>query len=88
MMAEKLQKDITIEDLNHLMDTGHIYRFPFAINREVYIISNHKPTRVMVTDMSVKQIQLNGQWYTEEEIKRIGGVFDSEFAALRSITEN
>ncbi|MBP7348277.1 MAG: hypothetical protein KA965_06300 [Butyrivibrio sp.] len=88
MMAEKLQKDITIEDLNHLMDTGHIYRFPFAINREVYIISNHKPTRVMVTDMSVKQIQLNGQWYTEEEVKRIGGVFDSEFAALRSITGN
>lgn len=88
MMAEKLQKDITIEDLNHLMDTGHIYRFPFAINREVYIISNHKPTRVMVTDMSVKQIQLNGQWYTEEEVKRIGGVYDSEFAALRSITEN
>ena len=88
MMAGKLQKDITIEDLNHLMDTGHIYRFPFAINREVYIISNHKPTRVMVTDMSVKQIQLNGQWYTEEEVKRIGGVFDSEFAALRSITGN
>ena len=88
MMAEKLQKDITIEDLNHLMDTGHIYRFPFAINREVYIISNHKPTRVMVTDMSVKQIQLNGQWYTEEEVKRMGGVYDSEFAALRSITEN
>ena len=88
MMGEKLQKDITLEELNHLMDTGHIYRFPFAINREVYIISNHKPTRVMVTDMSVKQIQLNGQWYTEEEVKRIGGVFDSEFAALRSITGN
>lgn len=88
MMGEKLQKDITLEELNHLMDTGHIYRFPFAINREVYIISNHKPTRVMVTDMSVKQIQLNGQWYTEEEVKRIGGVFDSEFAALRSNTEN
>ena len=87
-MGEKLQKDITLEELNHLMDTGHIYRFPFAINREVYIISNHKPTRVMVTDMSVKQIQLNGQWYTEEEVKRIGGVFDSEFAALRSITGN
>ena len=85
-MGEKLQKDITLEELNHLMDTGHIYRFPFAINREVYIISNHKPTRVMVTDMSVKQIQLNGQWYTEEEVKRIGGVYDSEFAALRSIT--
>ena len=88
MMGEKLQKDITLEELNHLMDTGHIYRFPFAINREVYIISNHKPTRVMVTDMSVKQIQLNGQWYTEEEVKRMGGVYDSEFAALRSITEN
>ena len=87
-MGEKLQKDITLEELNHLMDTGHIYRFPFAINREVYIISNHKPTRVMVTDMSVKQIQLNGQWYTEEEVKRMGGVYDSEFAALRSITEN
>ena len=88
MMAEKLQKEITLEDLNLLIDTGHIYRFRFALNREVYIISNHKPTRVMVTDMSVKQIQLHGQWYTEEEVKRIGGVFDSEFAALRSNTEN
>ena len=86
MMAEKLHKDVTLEDLNHLIDTGHIYRFPFAINREVYIISNHKPAKVMVTDMSVKQIQLSGQWYTEEEITKIGGVFDSEFAALRSIT--
>ena len=44
MMAEKLQKEITLEDLNLLIDTGHIYRFRFALNREVYIISNHKPT--------------------------------------------
>ncbi|MCH4193619.1 MAG: hypothetical protein LKF52_15105 [Butyrivibrio sp.] len=86
MTAEKLQKNITIDELNHLIDTGHVYRFPFAINREVYIISNHKPSKVMVTDMSVKGIQLNGQWYSEKEIDEIGGVYGSEFEALSAVS--
>ena len=85
MMAEKLQKEITLEDLNLLIDTGHIYRFRFALNREVYIISNHKPSKVMVTDMSVKGIQLNGQWYSEKELEEIGGVYGSEFEALSAL---
>ena len=47
MTAEKLQKNITIDELNHLIDGGHVYRFQFAINREVYIISNHKPSNFL-----------------------------------------
>ena len=85
MTAEKLQKNITIDELNHLIDGGHVYRFQFAINREVYIISNHKPSKVMVTDMSVKGIQLNGPWYSEKELEEIGGVYGSEFEALSAL---
>ena len=85
MTAEKLQKNITIDEVNHLIDGGHVYRFQFAINREVYIISNHKPSKVMVTDMSVKGIQLNGQWYSEKALEDPGGSSGSEFEALSAL---
>ena len=58
---------------------------PFNLNRSVYIIQRGKPQNVMVTDVSLKGIQLNGSWMTWEELDKNGGIYGSEFEALSSI---
>jgi hypothetical protein len=36
-------------------------------------------------DVGLHSIQLNGRWYDWEEIENLGGIFESEFDALRSM---
>lgn len=40
---------------------------------------------VIATDVSIRGVQLSGQWYTWEELEYMGGVYDSEFEALKAI---
>ena len=80
-----LSKNYTIDQLNHLIDTSHVFVTPFALNRTAYIVVNHKPFMVIVTDVSIKGIQLSGAWYTWDDLEATGGVYESEFDALRAI---
>ncbi len=83
--TQPLSKNLTLDQLNHLIDTGHVFLSPFGLNRSAYIVINHKPFMVIVTDISVNAIQLSGSWYSWEELDRMGGVFDSEFEALKAV---
>ncbi|MCR5100424.1 MAG: hypothetical protein K6B41_03610 [Butyrivibrio sp.] len=83
--SEILSKKISLQNLNLLIDTGHVYYFPFALNRTAYIVVNGKPSMVIVSDVSIKGIQLSGCWYSWEELDALGGVYDSEFEALTAI---
>jgi hypothetical protein len=40
---------------------------------------------VIATDVSIRGVQLSGSWYTWEEVEAMGGVYDSEFDALKAI---
>lgn len=84
--SKRLDKDLTVKEVLTLMETGHVYIMPLVVGREAYIIANKKPSKVIVTDISVKSIQLSGQWYTWEEINKLGGVYESEFGALQHVT--
>ena len=87
LRTQPLSKNLTLDQLNHLIDTGHVFMSPFGLNRSAYIVINHKPFMVIVTDISINAIQLSGSWYTWEELERMGGVFDSEFEALKAVAE-
>ena len=80
-----LSKALSIDQLNHLVDTGHVFVTPFGLNRTCYIVVNHKPFMVIATDISIRGVQLSGSWYTWEEVEAMGGVYDSEFEALKAI---
>ena len=86
LKTEPLSKSTSLDQINHLIDTGHIFVTPFGINRTCYIVVNGKPFKVICTDISVKGVQLSGSWYSWEELDRMGGVYDSEFDALKAIT--
>ena len=47
-----LNKNFTLDQINYMTDTGHIYVNPIALNRTAYIVINHKPFMVVVTDVS------------------------------------
>ena len=85
MKTLPLSRSLSLDQINHLIETGHIYVMPFALNRTAYIVVNHKPFMVITTDISIKGIQLSGAWYTWEDIENMGGVYDSEFDALKAI---
>ncbi|RKM56278.1 hypothetical protein D6853_05645 [Butyrivibrio sp. X503] len=85
MKTVPLSKTLSIDQLNHLIDTGHVYVTPLGLNRTAYIVVNHKPFMVITTDISINGIQLSGAWYTWEDIEAMGGVYDSEFDALKAI---
>ncbi len=85
MRTVGLSKTTTIDQLIHLIDTGHAFVSPFGLNRTAYIVVNHKPFMVVVTDISIKSIQLSGAWYTWEDLEAMGGVYESEFDALKAI---
>ena len=55
------------------------------MNRTAYIVINHKPFMVVVTDVSINGIQLSGSWYQWDELEKMGGVFESEFEALKAV---
>ncbi|WP_196803683.1 MULTISPECIES: hypothetical protein [Butyrivibrio] len=48
---------------------------------------NQKPFMVIVTDISLKGIQLSGAWYTWDDLEAMGGVYESEFDALKAIAD-
>ena len=81
-----LSKNITVDQLNHLIDTGHVFVTPFGLNRTAYIVVNHKPFMVIATDISIRDVQLSGAWYTWEDLEAMGGVYESEFDALKAIS--
>ncbi|MCR5656152.1 MAG: hypothetical protein K6G06_01705 [Butyrivibrio sp.] len=80
-----LNKNFTLDQINYMTDTGHIYVIPLALNRTAYIVINHKPFMVVVTDVSINGIQLSGSWYAWDELEKMGGVFESEFEALKAV---
>ncbi|MCR4868222.1 hypothetical protein SAMN02910400_00749 [Lachnospiraceae bacterium C10] len=65
--------------------SGRAFIVPFKPNTYVWIIVNHKPVRTLCMDVGLHSIQLNGRWYDWEEIENLGGIFESEFDALRSM---
>lgn len=83
--TQPLSKNTTIDQINHLIDTGHVFVTPFALNRTCYIVVNHKPFMVICTDISIKGVQLSGAWYTWEDLEAMGGVYESEFEALKAV---
>ncbi len=83
--TEMLSKNVSLDELNHLIDTGHVFVTPFGLNRQAYIVVNHKPFMVIATDVSIRGVQLSGAWYTWEDLAAMGGVYDSEFEALKAI---
>ncbi len=83
-----LSKSLSLDQLNHLTDTGHVYVTPFALNRTAYIVVNQKPFMVIVTDISIKGIQLSGAWYSWDDLENMGGVYESEFDALKAIANS
>lgn len=83
--TQPLSRNISIDELNHLIDTGHVFVTPFGLNRTAYIVVNHKPFMVIATDISIRGVQLSGAWYSWEDLEAMGGVYDSEFEALKAI---
>ena len=81
-----LSKNVSLDQLNHLIDTGHVFVTPFGLNRTAYIVVNHKPFMVIASDVSIKGVQLSGAWYSWEDLEAMGGVYESEFEALRAIS--
>ena len=86
LRTQPLSKNFTLDQINHLIDTGHIFVMPFGLNRTAYIVVNHKPFQVIVTDISIRGVQLSGAWYAWEDLQAMGGVDESEFEALKAIS--
>ncbi|MCR4758306.1 MAG: hypothetical protein K5792_10945 [Butyrivibrio sp.] len=42
---------------------------------------------VIATDISIRGVQLSGAWYTWEDLEAMGGVYESEFDALKAIAD-
>ena len=84
--VEVLDKNTSIADLVEMIKTGRVVTVPFSLNRSVYVINHHKPQNVMVTDVSLKGIQLNGAWISWEQLEQEGGIYGSEFDALNAIS--
>ena len=80
-----LSKNLTLDQINHLIDTGHAFVTPFGLNRTCYIVVNHKPFMVIATDISIRGVQLSGAWYSWVDLEAMGGVYESEFEALKAI---
>ena len=85
LKTQPLSKSTTIDQLNYLIETGHVFVTPFGLNRTCYIVVNHKPFMVICTDISIKGVQLSGAWYTWEDLEAMGGVYESEFEALKAV---
>ncbi|MBQ1902000.1 MAG: hypothetical protein II169_05570 [Lachnospiraceae bacterium] len=80
-----LDKNISIADLEDMIRSGRVFTTPFSLNRSVYVINHKKPQNVMVTDISLKGIQLNGAWISWEQLEQEGGIYGSEFDAINAI---
>lgn len=80
-----ITKDTSEKDIQLASKLERAYIIPFSINSFVWIILDGKATRTLVMDVSVNAIQLNGRWYTWDELEADGGIFESEFEALSHI---
>ena len=87
MRTMPLSKDLSLDQINHLIETGHVFFSFFGLNRTAYIVVNHKPFMVIATDISIRGVQLSGAWYTWEDLEAMGGVYESEFDALKAIAD-
>lgn len=83
--VEVLDKNTSIADLVDMIKNSKVVTIPFSLNRSVYVINHSKPQNVMVTDVSLKAIQLNGAWISWEQLEKEGGIYGSEFDALNAI---
>ena len=77
-----ITRETSQEVLSKSVHLRRAFMVPYSINDYVWIIVNKKPTRVLVTDVGINSIQLNGRWYDWDEAEKSGGVFESEFEAL------
>ena len=78
-----LNKNYTINQVLDALRVGKLVVLPFLLNEDVFVINQKK----MVTDISMKAIQLNGVWSTWEQIEAEGGIYDSEFGALTALSQ-
>ena len=86
--TEVITNDTPRDKLSRMVHLQRAFIMPYSVNNDVWIIIKGKPTKVIVTDIAVRSIQLNGRWYTWEEVEaEHGGVFESEFEALTSMAK-
>lgn len=78
-------KDTDKAVLSEASKQGRAVILPFRPNTYVWMISNGIPLKTLCMDVGLYSIQLNGRWFTWEEIENLGGVYESEFDALRSL---
>ena len=86
MKTQLLEKNVALDELYNSIDMERVYLAPLSLNQEAYIVVRGKPSMVVVTDISVYGVQLSGAWYTWEQIDKMGGVFSSQFDALKAVT--
>ncbi|WP_022748691.1 hypothetical protein [Lachnobacterium bovis] len=86
--TEKITNTTSNETFNDAVRFERAYMFPFTLNENVWICFREKQraVSVFVTDISINGIQLSGSWYTWDELEKSGGVYESEFDALRSMS--
>ena len=85
--TEAVDTNLSPEQLKDVVSRGHVYNMPFEVNQYVYMLTGGRALKVVVTDIAVGSIQLNGQWYTWEEMENKGGVYEAEFDALTAIAQ-
>ncbi len=77
-----ITKDTPQNEIHTAAKLGRAFIMPFSLNSFVWIILDGKATRTLVMDISVNAVQLNGRWYTWDELDSMGGIYESEFEAL------
>lgn len=85
--SEALDKNLSPEELTNIVRSKSVYIMPFEVNQYVYMITGGRALKVVVTDIGVGSIQLNGSWYTWEEMETKGGIYEAEFDALTAIAQ-
>lgn len=83
--TQALGKNVALDYLNYYLDMERVYLMPMTLGQDAYIVVNGKPSKVVVTDIGIKSIQLSGAWYTWEQLEQMGGVYNSSFDALKSV---
>ncbi len=80
--SELITKETSQEEVMKASRQGRAFLVHYHIDSYVWIVVNGKPTKTMCMDVGLHSIQLNGRWWTWDEIDKMGGVFDNEFDAL------
>ncbi|MBR5970486.1 MAG: hypothetical protein IK016_09115 [Lachnospiraceae bacterium] len=83
--TQVLGKNVALDYLNYYLDMERVYLMPMTLGQDAYIVVHGKPSKVVVTDIGIKSIQLSGAWYTWEQLEEMGGVFNTSFDALKSV---